>query len=36
MQQLSPNSLTTIVGGTSSKDQVTQQLSALQTSLAGK
>ncbi len=35
MQHLNPTALTTVVGGTTTNDQITQQLSALQTSLAG-
>lgn len=34
MQDLSPTTLTTVIGGTTSNDQVTQQLTALQTSLS--
>ena len=34
MQHLDPTALTTIVGGTTANDQVTQQLTALQTSLS--
>jgi hypothetical protein len=34
MQHLNPTALETVIGGTTSSDQVTQQLTALQTSLA--
>ncbi len=34
MQKLNPTALTTVVGGTTANDQITQQLSSLQTSLA--
>jgi hypothetical protein len=34
MQHLNPTALETVLGGTTSSDQVTQQLTALQTSLA--
>lgn len=34
MQDLNPTALTTVIGGTTANDQVTQQLSALQTSLS--
>jgi hypothetical protein len=34
MQHLDPTALTNVVGGTTSNDQITQQLTALQTSLA--
>src|SRR5690349_20994770 len=34
MQDLNPTALTTVVGGTTANDQITQQLSSLQTSLA--
>jgi hypothetical protein len=34
MQHLNPIALETVIGGTTSSDQVTQQLTALQTSLA--
>jgi hypothetical protein len=34
MQYLNPAALTTVVGGTTTNDQVTQQLTALQTSLS--
>jgi hypothetical protein len=34
MQHLNPTALATVIGGTTSNDQITQQLTALQTSLA--